>query len=506
MMSAAIDEIVRTIPLNDRVPPHDIEAESAVVSAVLLDPPRLSEVQLILEPEHFYSDANRKIYETIEAIVSKGGTVDILTVRAFLDDRGWLQRVGGPKYLAQILDSVPAVSHLEAYAERVRQKAQARRLIYACQSIASSAYSDTRDVPELLDRAELEVTKITRGLEGRRRFRYLDSIFGPLDPIRWVQRDLFLCPGRPTLWTGFGYSGKTLTLQALAIAVASGERPWGHFKRCVPMRVIHFDYEQGEYATRRRYQRLAFGSGICPEMIEDRLRVACLPDVYLTSPGVEELLVRELDGWDLAIFDSLRAIVPGVDENASDIRKYLDILTRVSTRVGCAIVVIHHHGKGGKDKDKREAPRGNSAIFDAAGTVFALEAKEPGDPIRIRAAKTAAEAAGADVEEMWIAIEDVSNEDASDDKAGLRVRWLDPEEAAESTETDPDHGFEEKVEKVLAVIRRNPGIKGARAVSERASVRYETVRQCLEELLEEDRIQNLGTVARPRYYLAQGEK
>jgi len=146
----------------DRVPPHDLGAESAVLSAVLLSRDVLDKVQPIVAADHFYSDANRKIFEAFVDLSANGRPIDILTVRSWLDDRGFLQRVGGAKYLAEILDAVPAVSNVDDYAKRIREKWRVRELISACRRVAAEGYGTIEDVQKFIDSAEQTVYDIAR--------------------------------------------------------------------------------------------------------------------------------------------------------------------------------------------------------------------------------------------------------------------------------------------------------------------------------------------------------
>lgn len=268
-----------------------------------------------------------------------------------------------------------------------------------------------------------------------------------------------------------------------------------------PRRVVHLDYEQGEYATRLRYHRLARGLGIQDPFgeLEDRLRVVCMPQMYLTSDGMEDWLSDMCDGAGLCVIDSLRAACPGVDENDSVIRSYLDILTRVSQRTGCAFVVIHHAGKGGKEKDRREVARGSSGIFDACGTVMVLQSKDLGDPVSVRVAKTAAEASGASDDEFAIVVEDVPDEEAKDMKWGLRVRHMTKEAAAPPPDKPGDRFLEQK-RAVLAFIERNPGVPGTQAVAQRMGIRGAVAGQCIRELIDDGAIENRGAEGRPKLF------
>src|SRR3990170_4077096 len=99
---------MRAPAASGRVPAHDLDAEAAVLSTVFLDPKRIAELSF-LAPEHFYSDANRRIFDAMAEIDGSGRTVDMVTVVSLLTDRGRLAQVGGSPYLYRIADATPAV-------------------------------------------------------------------------------------------------------------------------------------------------------------------------------------------------------------------------------------------------------------------------------------------------------------------------------------------------------------------------------------------------------------
>src|SRR4051812_42590401 len=140
-----------------RVPPHDLDAEAAVLSAMLLERDALDKVLETLKPEQFYSEANRRIYEAAIELSSKGTPIDIVSVAGELRDRERLAQIGGSAYLAQLVDSVPSVAHLETYARRVREKWRIRQLIVTCQRVAAEGYGDVGEVQEFIDGAEQAV-------------------------------------------------------------------------------------------------------------------------------------------------------------------------------------------------------------------------------------------------------------------------------------------------------------------------------------------------------------
>lgn len=147
----------RLEPAPGRVPPSDLDAEGAVLSACLLDSESLDLVRDILEPDHFYADANAKIMAAAYAIQDRGQPIDIVSVAGFLRDAGQMDRIGGTVYLAQLADATPSVAHVEEHARRVKEKARQRRMISVCQKHAAGGYNDVGEVDKWLDTVEQEV-------------------------------------------------------------------------------------------------------------------------------------------------------------------------------------------------------------------------------------------------------------------------------------------------------------------------------------------------------------
>lgn len=194
------------------------------------------------------------------------------------------------------------------------------------------------------------------------RFVDWDGLMTPLGEVPWLVKELELCPGRPPMFISDSGVGKTWTLQALALAVATGQPVFGRFA-CRKGPVLHLSRDSGLRATKARYQRLARGMGI------DRADVVVFPHAMpLTDKtgafqrkGFEEV-AREAErgGYSLVILDSLTALCVGIDENSTDIGEPL----RTTTDDACVWLWAHHTTKNG------EGYRGSGAIKAAAGTVY----------------------------------------------------------------------------------------------------------------------------------------
>ncbi len=145
-----------------RVPPHDLDAEAAVLSAVMIDSLSLDKVLEFLKPEHFYSEAHRRIFEACTELKREGKPVDVVQVGTWLKDRERIAQVGGMGYLTEVLNAAPAIANVAAYGYTIREKARVRSLIGICQRVAAEGYLDYGEAQTFIDGAEQAIYEIAR--------------------------------------------------------------------------------------------------------------------------------------------------------------------------------------------------------------------------------------------------------------------------------------------------------------------------------------------------------
>jgi len=146
-----------------RMPPHNLEAEQAVLGAMLISPDAVVEALEILEADDFYRSAHQAIYRAIREVYEAGDPVDIITVASRLRTYGdVLDAVGGPEYLADLAAMMPTALHVVHYAEIVREKALLRRIISAGTRIAEAAYEPDASAMEVLADAERLVLELSQ--------------------------------------------------------------------------------------------------------------------------------------------------------------------------------------------------------------------------------------------------------------------------------------------------------------------------------------------------------
>ena len=150
-------------------PPHSIEAEQAVLGAVMLSEKAHSAfiVEQDLKPEDFYRARHRITFEVMSDLFDEGVDLDVLSVTEELKARGKLEEAGGAGEIAGLTAAVPAVGNLRRYAEIVKELAHLRRLLDASYRIQSSVFAREGEPGDIVDDAERAILDIRMGGDGK---------------------------------------------------------------------------------------------------------------------------------------------------------------------------------------------------------------------------------------------------------------------------------------------------------------------------------------------------
>ncbi len=154
-------------PLLNKIPPHDIDAEESVLSAIFIDNNNLLEVVDILNPEDFYKTAHQKIFRAIVELFSKNEPSDLVTIATKLKEKHELEEIGGAAFLASIADSAPMAVNAVHYAKIIKEKACLRALITNSSAIIEKCLKDQGDFEDIVDFAESSIFKITEARQGQ---------------------------------------------------------------------------------------------------------------------------------------------------------------------------------------------------------------------------------------------------------------------------------------------------------------------------------------------------
>ena len=140
-----------------KIPPHDTEAEQAVIGSMLTDREAIISAIEVLKIDDFYREDNKTIYEAILNLYNRAEPVDIITLKAELASMGKLEAVGGLEYLAELPEKVPTTSNVDKYIKIVEEKSLMRNLIKTANDIIQLGYDETQDVEVLMDQAEKRI-------------------------------------------------------------------------------------------------------------------------------------------------------------------------------------------------------------------------------------------------------------------------------------------------------------------------------------------------------------
>ncbi len=143
-----------------KIPPHDIEAEQAVLGSMLADSEAVNAAVEVLKEEAFYRDDNRVIYQAIINLYNKSEPIDILTLKDELESMNKFEQVGGYEYLASLPDKVPTTANVQKYIKIVEEKSILRNLIRTANEIIELGYNPTEDVEDIMDGAEKKIFDI----------------------------------------------------------------------------------------------------------------------------------------------------------------------------------------------------------------------------------------------------------------------------------------------------------------------------------------------------------
>lgn len=213
-----------THPNSKLLPPQNLEAEQAVLGTILLQDKSLVKVIEILQPDDFYREAHKNIFQALLQLFDNREPHDLITVTNLLSDQNKLEQIGGPAYLASLTDVIPFSGTLVHHANIIREKSILRKLIQTSHEVAARCYQEQDDIDTLVDDAEQTIfeiasTKKTQGFQAMskivpRAFERIEKLFERKEQITGVATgfteldhmtaglqpsDLIILAGRPSM-------------------------------------------------------------------------------------------------------------------------------------------------------------------------------------------------------------------------------------------------------------------------------------------------------------------
>jgi replicative DNA helicase len=172
--------------LMDRTPPHNMEAEMAVLGAILLDGEAIVTAMERVSGDDFYRTAHQYIFEAMVELFQEEEPVDLITLTARLQNKQQLEDVGGVTYLTELANAVPTAANVDYYAQIVEEKSLLRRLIRTATQIVTNGFASSDDVGLMLSEAERRIMEVSQRRSGSGFISIRDVLMEVFDKVEYL--------------------------------------------------------------------------------------------------------------------------------------------------------------------------------------------------------------------------------------------------------------------------------------------------------------------------------
>ena len=357
-----------TVPANEltTVPPHDLDIEIALLSALMLDPEKMKTVAPLTAPSDFYSTAHRMIFDAMLDVHQQGSTPDVLLVVKRLRAKERLVEVGGIEYLAKVVSAVSTAANAKHYADALRDLALKREILHLGVQMKSEALNGTvgadtaaKYAGALKDLANIHAPKSAQAL------KILDDSVPKETP--WLIRG-FLARGNVSLLSADPKCGKTTLTAALVAALQRGDTDFCGFSMTDPCDSVWLSEESDEALARNWNQ-----AGVDKSRVPKKSRSDCFPRVSL------EIVIAEIMDHlskhpevGLVVVDTFTFWAQLPDKGGNDrdlVNRTVEMFQEITTK-NVAVLLLHHNRKSGGENT--QAVSGSNALVGAVDIVLEM--------------------------------------------------------------------------------------------------------------------------------------
>ena len=378
------------------IPPHNKEAEFALLGTLLLDDSGLSKAASIIAADDFFIVRHRWVFDAMLRLHERGIPVNYPSVCAELDAMGKLDEAGGPGFVQGMVGSYYQTAAVGYFADLIRDAATRRRLLHHASEVAILAFDQTVSVTQAVGRIATNLAQIAPAVEYRLgEWRTLAQACTPKPPRRYVVPGLLPVPSLSILYGAAG-TLKTFLMQDLAICVAGGI-PWlppvsGNPAAvsflCEKSPVLFIDVDSGWERTERRFAALRRGHRVPPSA---ELRYVSFPNppFIANDPVSVNRLVSDVQrcGAHLVVIDNLGAISGSVKDNSSQMIDVMQGLRSVAERANTAVLVIHHVSRQER-LHTDDSIHGHDYTKSTLDLALLAERRDASDIVTLRATKS----------------------------------------------------------------------------------------------------------------------
>jgi replicative DNA helicase len=372
------------LEIPSRIPPHNLDAERAVLGAVLLEGREaLPKVIEILRHTDFYTETHRAIFTTMQFLFDRGAPVDLITLGEELRRAGQLDFVGGPAALALLVEQASIASHLGAYAHIVRDMAVLRELIQTSTQIITQAYEAKEDVQGLVDDAERRIFGLAeRRLEGsalpvgrilKNTFEYIERLYERKEHVTGVATgfekldhetsgfqpsDFIIIAGRPSMGkTAFALNiaqhvGVNLRGSVLVLSLEMSAAQLVQRMLCSEAKVDAQSVRTG-YLTTADWGRLTSAAG---RLSEARIFIDDSPGLTVLEARAKARRMKAEHGLDLLVIDYLQLMRgrSGIENRQQEISEISRSLKALAKEINVPVVALSQLSRAVEARSQRD--------------------------------------------------------------------------------------------------------------------------------------------------------
>ena len=372
------------LEIPSRIPPHNLDAERAVLGAILLEGreslPRVIEV---LRASDFYTEAHRALYDTILRLFDRSEPIDLITLSEELRRTDQLQFVGGPAALALLVEQASIAAHLGSYTQIVRDMAVLRELIQTSTSIITQAFDAKEDVQSLVDDAERKIFSLAeRRLEGsalpvgkilKNTFEYIERLYERKEHVTGVATgfekldmetsgfqpsDFIIIAGRPSMGkTAFAlniaqYVGVALRGKVLVLSLEMSAQQLVQRMLCSEAKVDAQAVRTG-FLSSSDWHRLTAAAG---RLSEAQIYIDDSPGVTVLEARAKARRMKAEHGLDMVVIDYLQLMRgrTGIDNRQQEISEISRSLKALAKELNVPVVALSQLSRAVEARSQRD--------------------------------------------------------------------------------------------------------------------------------------------------------
>jgi len=362
--------------MQERLPPHDMQAEQSVLGSLLIDPDAIITVSTILLPADFYREAHAQIYKAILHLQEKEQPSDYITLTDELRKQDMMEAVGGEAYIAELINVPPTAQHTEHYAQIVKEKAVFRRFIALGGQLASMGYEQTALAGAQHQKTFQEIMELDVGTRNEYHLYSIEEIEALPDAIPLIEGGLLIEGGRMVIF-GPPKGGKTRLILELAMNLVGGMRFLDRFAIGKPSRVLFVEADMPGLRGFKKWERQAreaFGVAV-----DSPFFVAEGRDINLAEPSGAARLSQYVarSGAEIVILDCLRRLHTADENSATEMETVYRALDWIIAKYQLqGMIIIHHCRKLGTRTLTVEDARGTVGLLDWVDTIIGHDGRE----------------------------------------------------------------------------------------------------------------------------------